>query len=69
MNPPNCPQARPIETYWALTKAYLRKHTKAANSLNSFKRNWTKASKVVANKSVLKLMASVRSKVRSLAYD
>lgn len=69
MNPPNCPEARPIETFWALTKAYLRKNTKAEDSIKAFKRNWLKASKVVGNKSVLKLMSSVRSKVRSVAYN
>ena len=26
MNPPNCPEARPIETFWALTKTQLRKN-------------------------------------------
>lgn len=69
MNPPNCPEARPIETFWALTKAYLRKNTKPADSIDAFKRNWSKASKVIGNKSVLKLMSTVRSKVRSLAYN
>ena len=68
MNPPNCPQARPIETFWDLTKAYLRKNVKATDSI-TFEKDWKKASKIIADDSVLRLMRSVRSKIRSLAYD
>lgn len=39
MNPPNCPEVRPIERYWALMKIYLQKNTKAAISLADLKKS------------------------------
>ena len=48
MNPQNCPEAKPIETFWALTKTYLRKNFKAAESIKKFGKDWRKASKMVA---------------------
>ena len=68
-NCPNCPEARPIEKFWALAKSYLRKHIKPSQTIEKFERDWTKVAEIVANQSVQNLMASVRSKVRSLAYE
>lgn len=69
MNPPNCPQLRPIEEFWALAKAHLRKHVSAADTIQQFEKDWKKVSKLVAKKSVLNLMRNVRKKVRKLAYN
>ena len=69
MNPPNCPQLRPIEEFWALTKAHLRKHVSAAETIQQFEKDWKKVSKLVAKKSVRNLMRNVRKKVRQLVYN
>lgn len=67
MNPPNCPEIRPIERFWALMKAYLRKYVKPADTVEKFKKDWIKVSKIIADKSVQNLMKGVRGKVRKLA--
>lgn len=69
MNPPNCPEIRPIEEFWALTKAHLRKHVSPAETIQQFEKDWKKVSRLVAKKSVLNLMKNVRKKVRQLAYN
>lgn len=69
MNPPNCPEIRPIEQFWALVKRYLRTQVQPADTVEKFKRDWTKASKIVANQSAQNLMKNVRGKVRKLAYE
>lgn len=64
MNPPNCPEVRPIERYWALMKRFLQKNTKAATSLPDFKRKWTKASENMTTTVVQNLMQNIKRKVR-----
>lgn len=66
-NPPNCPQLRPIERFWAVMKFRLRKSGKAADSLEKFKRDWNRVAKTVDKSIVQDLMHSMRSKVRKLA--
>lgn len=36
-NPPNCPDARPIEKFWAILKGKLRKSKREAKSVENFK--------------------------------
>lgn len=69
MNPPNCPEVRPIETFWALAKAKLRKHVKPADTVEQFKKDWSKVVKMVGEGTVQKLMSSVNGKVRKLGYS
>lgn len=59
MNPPNCPEVRSIERYWALMKRYLQKNTNAATSLADFKRKWNKASENMTTKVVQNLMQNI----------
>ncbi|XP_055638198.1 uncharacterized protein LOC129776526 isoform X2 [Toxorhynchites rutilus septentrionalis] len=40
MNPPNAPELRPIEKYWAIMKQALRKNPKVVKSEADFKRKW-----------------------------
>lgn len=63
-NPPNCPELRPIERYWAIMKTKLRKTTKEAKDINDFKKKWIKATKLIPDVSVRAMMRAVRSKVR-----
>lgn len=63
-NPPNCPELRPIERYWAIMKSKLRKTTKEAKDIVDFKKKWVKTTKLVPDTSVRAMMRAVRSKVR-----
>lgn len=42
MNPPNCPELRPIERFWAIVKRNLRKNSTPASSEVNFKLKWKK---------------------------
>lgn len=64
INPPNVPQLRPIERYWALVKNILRKKGKSATTLQNFSNLWKSASRKVTDRTVQKLMAPIKRKVR-----
>lgn len=68
MNPPNCPEVRPIEKFWALMKSKLRKNVKPANDLEKFKRDWNRVAKTVDASVVQNLMENIKRKVRKLGY-
>lgn len=67
MNPPNCPELRPIERYWAIVKLKLRKTSKEAKNIKDFKIKWTNATKKVASTVVQKLMSKVKRKIREFS--
>jgi len=50
-NPPNIPQARGIETFWALCKSEYSKRKNAPKNLKGFRTVWRNISKKVAEKS------------------
>lgn len=64
MNPPNVPQCRGIETYWAQIKKILRKTQETAIDIDDFAKKWEDASRKIKNVTVEKLMADVRKKLR-----
>ena len=64
MNPPNVPQCRPIERYWALVKAKLQKTEQAAKNIEDFKRKWKRASGKIEKSIVQKLMEGIQIKLR-----
>jgi DNA-binding transcriptional regulator YhcF (GntR family)/transposase len=49
-NPPNLPQCRPIEKFWALCKMEYHRRRKNLTNPTAFKREWTRVSKLVASK-------------------
>ena len=55
-NPPNTPELRPIEKYWAIVKRTLKKAQKAVMSETQFKVNWRSAANKVDKESVRNLM-------------
>lgn len=67
-NPPNVPQARPIEKYWALCKAEYKRKNQSPKNLNSFRRIWNNISKKVAEKSAQNVMKCIRNKLRTIGY-
>lgn len=69
INPPNCPELRPIEKFWAIMKADCRKMGGESKSVQNFKQKWTKAYKTRGEKLVQTLMAGVKSKVRKFGRE
>lgn len=64
MNPPNVPQCRPIERYWALVKNKLRAKEQPAKNMIDFTYKWKKAARAIKRSTVTNLMKSIRKKLR-----
>lgn len=67
-NPPNIPQARPIERYWALVKQVYRGRKKPAKNLTSFKLMFNNDSRKVSDESVLRLMDNIPHLLYQIGY-
>lgn len=63
-NPPNCPELRPIERYWALMKRALKKTKRTAKNEKAFRNNWRRAYTEVDESTVKKLMSNLNKKTR-----
>ena len=66
VNPPNCPELRPIERCWALVKRELSQYEQKATSIEKFRKSWTEAAKSVEEKFARTLIAGVNLEVHSL---
>ena len=64
INPPNTPEPRPIERYWALTKAKLRKDGRCARNVDEFKKFYLSIQKKVGTNTVQNLMKGIKRKLR-----
>ena len=64
INPPNVPQLRPNERYWALTKSKFRENPKPVKDMTKFKKKWSLASRKIGKIFVQSLMRGVRPKIR-----
>ena len=51
-NPPNCPELRPIERYWALFKRKLKSTKKGTQDMKVFKRKWNEAVRTVTETTI-----------------
>lgn len=67
-NPPNTPELRPIEKYWAIMKQHLLKRPKVVKTVEELKKVWVYMQKTVDSQVVQNLMAGVKAKVRAFAY-
>lgn len=67
-NPPNCPELRPIEKYWANLKRKLKKSKKVCNNHKDFQIKCRQAAALMNSEHVQTLMKSVKRKVRLFAY-
>lgn len=65
LNPPNCPQFRPIEKYWAIVKQKLKKSGRVTRDAVEMKRWWNKIAAQVGQQSVQNMMRGIRRKVRN----
>ena len=64
INPPNCPQLRPIEKYWAIVKRFMMKSGAPANTNEQMLRKWNLNAGKVTDMGVQKLMENIKQKVR-----
>lgn len=62
-NPPNSPEIRPIERYWALAKKKLKETYKEAKTTEIFKRNWKYASEKVSKDTIRSMMEGIPEKI------
>lgn len=63
-NPPNCPQFRPIEKFWAIVKAKLKKNAGIVENAKAMHAKWIYFSEKVTATVVQNLMESIKRKVR-----
>jgi hypothetical protein len=59
MNPPNCPQLRPIEQFWAIVKRKLKKSGRSATDAKQMLQKWNFHAGKVSTELVQKLMGSI----------
>lgn len=64
MNPPNCPEFRPIEKYWAISKQKLRRSGGAVKDMQKMREKWKKCANSVSVSTVRELMGSIKKKVK-----
>lgn len=64
LNPPNCPQFRPIEKYWAIMKRKLKMKGAVISDLGQMKNWWNRMAKTVTEGGVRRLMRGINGKVR-----
>lgn len=64
LNPPNCPDFRPIEKYWAIIKSKLKKTGKTIKKPADLQKWWKKMADQVGSSLVQKMMGGIKRKVR-----
>ena len=67
-NPPNVPQARPIEEYWNIIKQKYEERKEPVKNFGSFKRVYRKLSREVPDEVVQKLMKKAKRNLRAIGY-
>lgn len=65
MNPPNSPELRPVETFWAMVKKQLKRTQGEAKTLDLFKKRWKNATNSITDVTVQSMMSSIKRKVRT----
>lgn len=63
-NPPNCPELRPIERYWALVKRSMKKSGGVSSDIKAMTRTWNKHASKITKEGVQKLMGGIKTKTR-----
>lgn len=63
-NPPNCPELRPIERYWALIKREMKSTKKVAKNIEDFKGKWSAAALRLSDTTIKRLMEGVPEKIK-----
>ena len=68
-NPPNCPELRPIERYWALVKRELKSTKKVTDNVKNFSQKWKLSSKKIAESTIETLMEGIPDKVKQFIQN
>lgn len=68
-NPPNSPELRPIERYWALVKRELKATKKESKNMQDFRNKWKAATKKVSESTVKALMAGISEKLNQFCKN
>lgn len=68
-NPPNCPELRPIERYWALVKRELKKTKKSAKTDKELIRKWKEASRKVPETTIKAMMEGIPEKIKNFCKN
>lgn len=66
MNPPNCPELRPIERYWAIMKSKLSGESRFCRTAPAMLKYWNRHCSTITIADVQTLMRGVKSKVRQM---
>ena len=64
-NPPNCPELRVIEKYWAIIKRKMKKTKKLYRNIKDIKISFEKTSNSFDSYSLHKLMCTTKAKARN----
>ena len=64
-NPPNVPELRPIERYWALVKRELKKDKNPVKNKQSFKVKWNRSSSKITENVIKNLMYDIQGKFKN----
>ncbi|OXA56905.1 Transposable element Tcb2 transposase [Folsomia candida] len=67
INPPNVPQLRPIEKFWARSKSVYSRLQDVPDTFRKFKGRWKKITSEVAKTSGKNLMKNLRKKIELVA--
>lgn len=62
-NPPNCPELRPIERYWALVKRRLKSTSRRVDDIKKFRTSWNNAAKGVSETTIKALIEGIPKKI------
>lgn len=63
-NPPNSPELRPVERYWALTKRNLKQTKQEVKTMDQLKIKWRTASQKVSKDTIKSLMGGIPEKLK-----
>lgn len=63
-NPPNCPQLRPIELYWAQMSQKLLKMGGVVNDEKQMLKKWNQVAREIDETAVRELMSRAATKTR-----
>lgn len=64
VNPPNCPDFRPIEKFWAIIKRKLKKCGRTIKTPSDLEKWWKKMADKVDSTTVQEMMGGIQRKVR-----
>ena len=68
-NPPNCPELRPVERYWALVKREMKSTKEVVDNVKNFSRKWNLSSKKITENTIKALMGGIPEKTKKFIHN